>query len=82
MRSARTESQKLYICVEQNGRHAFADAELDSELAKTHFSGQAPGAAGVSLIYMEMYPYLTSTNQAAKQVSSTKAVLETTHFTP
>lgn len=54
--SARMKSQKLYICVEQNGRHTFADAELNSELAKTNFSGQAPGAAGVSLIYMEIFP--------------------------
>lgn len=38
----------------------FADAELNSELAKSHFCGQAPGAAGEPPppppIYVEMEP--------------------------
>lgn len=55
--SARTKSQKLCICVEPNGCHTFADAELKSELAKTNFSGQAaPGASGASLLHMKIYP--------------------------
>lgn len=85
-------SQKLYIWVEQNRWHTFADAELNSELAKTNFSGQAPGAAIVSLIYMEIYPAyvqpprkqhwlcppsVTNTKQKYKLVLFTKTVLET-----
>lgn len=76
MLSAPVKSQKLYICVEQIRLHTFADAELNSELAKSNFSGQALGAAVVSFIYMEIYPANEKTTLIVTPSTNTKPMLE------